>query len=66
MRYKNWLYVVDCRKPFGHYGRYPALIAELIAQYLAYRTGKPFDTQDRAMYLADIAWNKLHYNRLSW
>ena len=66
MRYKNWLYVIDCRKPFGHYGQYPAPVATLIAKIIADRTGRDFDTQDREMHRADMAWNKIHYNRLSW
>ena len=56
--FKNWHYVVNCHTKFGHCGRYPLRFATWLAAMLTAHTGKQYDTQDRAMYLADIAWNK--------
>ncbi|WP_305781410.1 hypothetical protein [Nocardia nova] len=53
------LYLIDTRKPFGHYGRYPAPLALWLADRLK-QWNRFLDTQDRASYLADMEWNAAH------
>ncbi|MEU7631645.1 hypothetical protein AB0C34_16895 [Nocardia sp. NPDC049220] len=47
------LYVIDCHKTSGHFGRYPATLARLAATLGSRITGRCLDVQTRAMYLAD-------------